>query len=160
MFTSNRFLESKPQVQGYTHLHLNRKCLNKSPRSEGDGSYYSQLTQSLGNVREQVIAKVMMSSVCLCLISLTSCWGDLFTFCAQIFTLAAYRKMYVHVQVQNTFRAPGFQQDLYYILIGNTSDLLKIIFWNCTYLDLCMGRFLITENIRQFVWSQFVLFKT
>ena len=110
-------------------------------------------------MREQVIAKVMMLSGSPCVISLTSSWGDLFRFCAQIFTLAAYRKMYV--QVQNTFRAPGFQQDLYYILIGNTSDLLKIIFWNCTYLDLCMGRFLITENIRQFVWmSKFILFKT
>jgi len=48
-------------------------------RSEGDGSFYSQLTQSLGNVREQV---------------------------------------------QNTFRAPGFQQDLYYILIGLSGFLL------------------------------------
>ena len=83
----------------------------------------------------------------LCVISSTSSWGDLFRFCAQIFTLAAYRKMYVHVQVQNTFRAPGFQQDLYYILIGNTSDLLKIIFWNCTYLDLCMARFQSCKNV-------------
>merc|ERR1712241_1442678 len=48
-------------------------------RSEEDGSFYSQLTQSLGNVREQV---------------------------------------------QNTFRAPGFQQDLYYILIGLSGFLL------------------------------------
>merc|ERR1719391_1874265 len=48
-------------------------------RSEGDGSFYSRLTQSLGNVKEQV---------------------------------------------QNTFRAPGFQQDLYYILIGLSGFLL------------------------------------
>jgi len=48
-------------------------------RSEGDGSFYSRLTQSLGNVKEQV---------------------------------------------QNTFRAPGFQQDLYYILVGLSGFLL------------------------------------
>jgi len=48
-------------------------------RSEGDGSFYSRLTQSLGNVKEQV---------------------------------------------ENTFRAPGFQQDLYYILIGLSGFLL------------------------------------
>jgi len=48
-------------------------------RSEGDGSFYSRLTQSLGNVKEKV---------------------------------------------ENTFRAPGFQQDLYYILIGLSGFLL------------------------------------
>merc|ERR1719209_1165368 len=48
-------------------------------RSQGDGSFYSRLTQSLGNVKEQV---------------------------------------------ENTFRAPGFQQDLYYILIGLSGFLL------------------------------------
>jgi len=48
-------------------------------RSEGDGSFYSKLTQSLGNVKEQV---------------------------------------------EKTFRAPGFQQDLYYILIGLSGFLL------------------------------------
>merc|ERR1712192_167479 len=48
-------------------------------RSEGDGSFYSRLAQSLGNVKEQV---------------------------------------------DNTFRAPGFQQDLYYILVGVSGFLL------------------------------------
>jgi len=48
-------------------------------RSQKDGSFYSRLTQSLGNVKEQV---------------------------------------------ENTFRAPGFQQDLYYILIGLSGFLL------------------------------------
>jgi len=48
-------------------------------RSEGDGSFYSKLTQSLGGVKEQV---------------------------------------------EKTFRAPGFQQDLYYILIGLSGFLL------------------------------------
>jgi len=48
-------------------------------RSEGDGSFYSRLTQSLGNVKEQV---------------------------------------------ENTVRAPGFQQDLYYILVGLSGFLL------------------------------------
>jgi len=48
-------------------------------RSEGDGSFYSRLTQSLGDVKEQV---------------------------------------------ENTVRAPGFQQDLYYILVGLSGFLL------------------------------------
>merc|ERR1719352_690857 len=48
-------------------------------RSEGDGSFYSRLTQPLGDVKEQV---------------------------------------------ENTVRAPGFQQDLYYILVGLSGFLL------------------------------------
>jgi len=48
-------------------------------RSEGGGSFYSKLTQSLGDVKEKV---------------------------------------------EKTFRAPGFQQDLYYILIGLSGFLL------------------------------------
>jgi len=48
-------------------------------RSEGDGSFYSKLTQSLGDVKEKV---------------------------------------------EKTFKAPGFQQDLYYILIGLSGFLL------------------------------------
>merc|ERR1712192_43650 len=48
-------------------------------RSEGDGSFYSRLTQSLGDVKEQV---------------------------------------------ENTVRAPGFQHDLYYILVGLSCFLL------------------------------------
>jgi len=48
-------------------------------RSEGGGSFYSKLTQSLGDVKEKV---------------------------------------------EKTFKAPGFQQDLYYILIGLSGFLL------------------------------------
>merc|ERR1719391_193491 len=60
-------------------LKLPEETAGTLTRSEGDGSFYSRLTQSLGNVKEQV---------------------------------------------QNTFRAPGFQEDLYYILIGLSGFLL------------------------------------
>jgi len=60
-------------------LKLPEETATSLRRSQGDGSFYSRLTQSLGNVKEQV---------------------------------------------ENTFRAPGFQQDLYYILIGLSGFLL------------------------------------
>merc|ERR1712107_65015 len=54
-------------------LKLPEEIALRSRSEEGDGSFYSRLTQSLGNVKGQI---------------------------------------------EKTFRAPGFQQDLYYILIG------------------------------------------